>query len=186
MTEFSVQIRFLGGLNPLQESAFKSAALRWSEVITGDLPSILINGETIDDVVIEARGAYIDGAGSILGQAGPTHLRPGTLLPAKGMMEFDTADLVRMEAEGNLHSVILHEMGHVLGIGTIWKLLSLLQDSGTANPVFTGKNAMREFSALIGSTEPTPVPIENRGREGTREGHWRETIFGNELMTGFL
>jgi hypothetical protein len=30
------------------------------------------------------------------------------------------------------------------------------------------------------------VPVENTGGLGTRNGHWRETTFGNELMTGFL
>ncbi len=30
------------------------------------------------------------------------------------------------------------------------------------------------------------VPVANRGGPGTRDGHWRESIFGNELMTGFV
>lgn len=30
------------------------------------------------------------------------------------------------------------------------------------------------------------MPVENTGGQGTREGHWRETVLGNELMTGFL
>ncbi len=183
---FSIEIRFLGGLNSRQQSVFERAAARWSEVIIGDLPNIRIDGEVIDDVVIDAKGSHIDGEGSILGQAGPTHLRPNSLLPARGIMEFDTADLARMEAEGSLQSVILHEMGHVIGIGTIWKQLGLIQGSNTANPVFTGANAMREFAALIEANEPTPVPVENRGGRGTAESHWRERVLGNELMTGFL
>jgi hypothetical protein len=28
--------------------------------------------------------------------------------------------------------------------------------------------------------------VEREGGPGTREGHWRESSFGNELMTGFL
>jgi hypothetical protein len=74
----------------------------------------------------------------------------------------------------------------VLGMGTLWELMGLLQGAGTVNPVFTGENAMREFAALIGSDTPTPVPVENKGEAGTRDGHWRETVFGNELMTGIL
>ena len=35
-------------------------------------------------------------------------------------MSFDTADLAQIEADGSLVRVIMHEMGHVLGIGTIW------------------------------------------------------------------
>ena len=64
--------------------------------------------------------------------------------------------------------------------------MGLLEGAGTANPRFTGANAMREFAALIGSDIPTPVPVENRGGAGTREGHWREAVLANELMTGFL
>lgn len=36
-----------------------------------------------------------------------------------GVMIFDRVDLNVMEREGQLGSLILHEMGHVLGIGTI-------------------------------------------------------------------
>lgn len=38
---------------------------------------------------------------------------------ATGDMQFDTADLSAMEADGTLNDVIMHEMGHVIGIGTI-------------------------------------------------------------------
>ena len=30
------------------------------------------------------------------------------------------------------------------------------------------------------------VPVENTGGPGTAGGHWRESVFGNELMTGYL
>ena len=77
-------------------------------------------------------------------------------------------------------------MGHVLGIGTLWNIKGLVQGAGSANPIFTGINAMREFAALIGATSSTPVPLANTGGAGARDSHWRESVFGNELMTGFL
>jgi subtilisin-like proprotein convertase family protein len=183
---FTVDVRFLGGLSPAQQAAFANAAQRWAEVITGDLPSAIIDGVTIDDVLIEAEGVPIDGPGGILGQAGPTHIRPGSRLPAKGIMSFDTADLDRMEADGSLTDVILHEMGHVLGFGTLWASMNLIVGAGTVNPTFIGANAMREYAVLTSRTDPTPVPVENTGGPGTRDGHWRERVFGNELLTGFL
>lgn len=185
-SEFSIQVRFLGGLSTAQRSVFQTAANQWSKVIVGDLPSVRVNDEVIDDLAIDAQAMDIDGPLGILGRAGPTHLRPASLLPAAGIMEFDTADLARMEVDGSLLSVIVHEMGHVLGLGTLWRMLELLQGSGTANPVFVGANAMREFAALTGAEGPAPVPVANTGGPGTREGHWRESVFGNELMTGFL
>lgn len=189
---FTIEVRFLGGLTQRQKNAFKAAADRWTRVIVGDLPSVQVDGEVIDDLLILAQGSAIDGPGGILGQAGPTHLRPASagraaFIPAKGMMAFDTADLRKMEQNGTLKDVITHEMGHVLGIGTIWSRKSLLRGVGTSNPTFVGQNAMREYRALRGGTGALkPVPVENTGGQGTRDSHWRETIFRNELMSGFV
>jgi len=81
--------------------------------------------------------------------------------------------------------VITHEMGHVIGIGTVWKLKNLLKGEGTTNPTFTGKGASKEYGTLLGG-KARPVPVENMGGPGTRDSHWREAVFHNELMTGFV
>ena len=188
---FTIEVRFLGGLNATQQAAFTDAADRWTRVIVGDLPSVLVDGEIIDDVLIRAQGVEIDGPGRILGQAGPTHLRPATagaaaFLTAKGIMSFDAADLSKMEASGTLNDVITHEMGHVLGIGTLWGLKGLIRRAGTSNPTFTGEGAMKEYRVLRGDRRRRRVPVENTGGPGTADGHWRETVFRNELMSGFI
>lgn len=187
---YKIEVRFVGGLNTAQKNAFKKAADRWSRVITGDVPSVMVDGEVIDDILILAEGAAIDGVGGILGQAGPTHLRPASagaaaFLPAKGRMTFDTADLAAMQANGTLLDVITHEMGHVIGIGTIWTQKHLLAGAKTSNPTFTGAAAKKAYGQLRG-TGPAPVPVEGTGGPGTRNSHWRETVFRNELMSGFI
>ena len=73
---FTIEVRFLGGLTEAEKDAFKAAADRWAKAIVGDLPSVVVDGEVVDDVLILAQGTPIDGGGGILGQAGPTHLRP--------------------------------------------------------------------------------------------------------------
>ena len=178
VSPFTIEVRFLGGLTPKQKNAFKSAADRWSRVIVGDLPSVKVDNEVIDDVVILAQGSPIDGIGRILGQAGPTHLRPqsagvAAFLPAKGKMTFDTADLKQMEQDDTLNDVITHEMGHVLGIGTVWTFKSLLKEAGKTNPTFFGKAAMKEFGLLKG---PTVKPTRSRSR--TRAARARPTPTG--------
>jgi hypothetical protein len=185
-SHFDIKVRILGGLTAAQQKAFQTAAATWSKIISADVPGVRVDGEKVDDLLIEAVGTLIDGESGILGQAGPTHIRPGSMIPAKGRMEFDRSDLARMEADGSLTSVIIHEMGHVIGIGTLWEDMDLLQGRATANPVFTGAKAMREFGVLTAENAPTPVPVENTGGSGTRDGHWRDSVFGNELMTGFL
>ena len=187
---YKIVVRFLGGLTTAQKNAFKTAANRWTKVIVGDVPSVLVGGEVIDDLLIEAQGVPIDGPGGILGQAGPTNLRPASagvnaFLPAKGIMSFDTADLAQMQANGTLLDVITHEMGHVIGIGTIWPHKGLLKGAGTNNPTFKGTNAKKEYGILKG-TGPKAVPVENTGGPGTRDSHWRESLFRNELMSGFI
>lgn len=187
---FRIEVRFAGGLTERQRAAFAAAADRWTRVVVGDLPEVEVDGELVDDVLILAQGTPIDGAGQVLGQAGPTHLRPAgpgpaALLPAKGAMSFDSADLAALEAEGTLDDVIAHEMGHVLGIGTLWARKGLLSGSGSADPVFRGAGAVAEYAALTGAGA-RGVPVENTGGPGTREGHWRESVFGHELMSGFI
>jgi hypothetical protein len=189
---FTIEVRFSGGLTQRQKNAFKAAADRWTRVIVGDLPSVMVDGELVDDVLILADGADIDGPSGILGQAGPTRLRPpnagaAAFLPAKGRMSFDTADLKQMERDRTLNDVITHEMGHVLGIGTVWAHKKLLKNAGSSNPTFSGKGAMKEYRALRGSGPANKrVPVENTGGPGTADSHWRETVFRNELMSGFI
>ena len=187
---FTIEVRFLGGLTQQQKNAFKAAANRWTQVIVGDLPSVRVDGEVIDDLLILAQGTAIDGPGQILGQAGPTHLRPSgagaaAFLPAKGIMSFDTADLAQMAKDGTLNDVITHEMGHVLGIGTVWARKGLLKRAGTSNPTFAGTAAMKEYGTLRGGRAKR-VPVENSGGQGTRDSHWRESVFRSELMSGFI
>lgn len=188
---FTIEVRFLGGLSARQRRAFTAAADRWTRVIVGDLPTVRVEGEDIDDLLILAQGVDIDGPGKILGQAGPTHLRPtaaGTaaFLPAKGSMSFDTADLAKMESDGTLNDVITHEMGHVLGIGTVWDRKDVLKRPGTSNPTFSGSGAIDEYRTLRADGRRKQVPVENTGGPGTADSHWRETVFRNELMSGFI
>ena len=183
---YVIDVRFKGGLTDAQQAAFATAAERWGRIITADVPAVVVDGETVDDIVIDADGMAIDGPKGILGRAGPTMLRPGSFLPAAGMMSFDSADLAMMEADGSLVSVIVHEMAHVLGFGAIWEELGLRAGAGTDDPTFTGAAAMREYAAMTGGAATRAVPLANAGGPGTRNSHWREDVFGNELMTGLL
>lgn len=187
---YTITVRFVGGLTQSQMDAFAAAADRWVRVIVGDLPSVEVDGEVIDDVLILAKGAEIDGTSGTLAHARITHRRlagpePSALLPIRGEMTFDTADLEQMEAAGTLGDVITHEMGHILGVGGLWRLKGLLTGIGSEDPRFTGIGAAVEYSRL-GGVPGDGVPVENTGGPGTREVHWREDALGHELMTGFV
>jgi hypothetical protein len=179
---FNITLR-MTGLTTKQEEIFWRAAARWAEVIIGELPDATY-GVLVDDLLIDASVVAIDGPKGTLGQAAPDKLRGGSYLPYHGWMQFDSADLAEM-ADGSLYAVALHEMGHVLGVGSIWSYFGLLAGAGTSNPRFIGTQATAEYNNIFG-TSATGVPVENTGGSGTRDSHWRESVFGNELMTGYL
>jgi hypothetical protein len=87
-----------------------------------------------------------------------------------------------MEANGTLFDVILHEMGHVLGIGTLWEARGLLIGKGGADPCFIGPSATAAYNSIFGQTASC-VPVANEGAPVSRDGHWRDSLFGNELMS---
>ena len=178
---FDIVIRYTG--DPTYQAAFTTAAARWSQIIIGDIPDFN-SGQygVIDDLLIDASITAIDGAGGILGQAGPDLLRPApSRLPAHGEMEFDSADVATMYANGTWTNVILHEIGHILGIGTLWSLLGLKNGAGD----YIGVHGLAEYRALAGNPSAASVPIEHDGGSGTAGAHWDEDTFNAELMTGF-
>jgi hypothetical protein len=201
---FDIELRFLTSLTSVQRQAFSDAKARWEGIITGDLSSISLfvpagfcgSGspgidEVVDDLLILVTVEDIDGQLGVLGSAGPCVIRASNGLPYVGQMRFDVADLEMIEELGALSDVILHEMGHVLGVGSIWDLHGLLADAsllGGTDPHFTGTQAISGFDAVGGSSYilGEKVPVENTGGPGRADGHWRESVFANELMTGLI
>jgi hypothetical protein len=199
---YNLDIRFVGDVPASQQAIFASAAARWEQVITGnltpiDVPAGVITAGAcfgiahpafsgvIDDLLIYIVVDSIDGVGNKLGRAGPCFVRSSNTLPVFGVMELDSADVSALEANGMLYDVILHELGHVIGFATIWDDLGLITGAGGSDPFFTGARGKSSFQ-LVGGTLLNGVPVENTGGEGTRDGHWRETTFSRELMTGYI
>jgi hypothetical protein len=203
-SQFTITLQNIGpALSQSQQAAFNNAKARWEAVITGDLQDVVVNNlntqscgnqvvnQSIDDLLIFTQVAPIDGVGNILGQASPCFLRSGgTGLTLIGIMTFDVADLGNIEAAGQLNDVILHEMGHVLGFGTLWEptppIWTLNFLTGTSPVGFTGANGIAAYTGFNGGGSATTVPVEDQGGAGTARSHWSEAIFKNELLTGFI
>ena len=203
-------------LTPTETALFTNAAARISALVVGQLPLVSTSNtnvsspntcgatgvpnmtETIDGVVIFASVDSIDGKGKILAQSGPCFVRSNNgqfdYRTSVGVMKFDSADFASLATGGNLQEVITHEMMHVVGFGSFWDSTAknlLINDSTPATSstaAYIGAGGIAGCKALGAVvTCATSVPVEGlRGGPGTLYTHWRESTFGNELMTGFL
>lgn len=129
----------------------------------------------------------IDGPAGTLGQAGPCLVRSNDI-PALGFMRLDEADVANLQSTGRLSRVVLHEMMHVLGFGTVWYDSFVDTLATPENTRYTGPLARNACVAVHGGGTPcaSTIPIHSADGSGSRFSHWRESVFQAELMTPFL
>jgi hypothetical protein len=207
-SSFVLDLRWFPGAPPMSaqaQAAFTSAAARIRAAIVGQISTVSLAGadlgacgipelvgttlqETTTGVIIYAGVAAIDGIGKVLAQAGPCYVRNSSILPAVGVMKFDDADIQNYINTGRFEALVLHEMNHVVGFGTIWPDKNLLQNpaftndenpvaTGSMDPRFTGTVALAQCLSLPGvgaSHCAAGVAVEQCGTAGTADGHWRE------------
>lgn len=146
-----------------------------------------VSRENIQGLRIYAVVEPIDTVGGTLGSAGPCLIRPDDI-PALGVMRFDSWDVQQLYATGRLSRVVLHEMMHVVGFGTVWTDQGLLNRIDTLDARFAGLHARIACQDENGGATicATDVPVHSADGDGSRFSHWREGTFGSELMTPFL
>lgn len=205
---YNIELVFINNGSAVQNAAVENAAARWESILPLDIKDVsfvdnpmaansCVEGQStisaiVDDVRIYVDFISIDGPGGTLGQAGPCLMRPGNRgLPVVGSMQLDIDDLNDSQAPESLAPLMLHEMGHVLGIGTIWPA-DLLRNPSAGNPGadthFIGSLALAAFDDAGGTgyTGGEKVPVENTGQKGSADAHWRESVLVDELMTPVL
>lgn len=206
---FNIEVVFIDHGTAAQDAVFIQAAERWMSILPVDVPDSdfsndpyeadqclegqPIVSDVVDDIRIYVSIDSIDGPSQVLARATPCVTRGLGNLPILGFMEFDEADMDGLASAGELLPVVLHEMGHVLGVGTIWGIRGFLKDpsrpsSPGVDTHFTGAGAIEAFDAAGGTayTAGQKVPVENTADEGSADGHWRESVLRRELMTPFF
>ncbi len=143
-----------------------------------------IKRDNIPGLRIYAIVEPIDDVGGTLGSAGPCLIRNNDQ-PALGYMRFDSADLANLQSQGRLTQVVLHEMLHVVGIGTVWYDAFVDTTTNPSDVRYTGTAARAACVDDNGGAAAcgTTVPIESAAGVGSRFSHWRESVFRSELMT---
>ena len=210
-SDYVLEVRYLGTApTGAALASFETAFTIVRETITGALTPVAIptnfsdltdcgpefagqpavpNG-TIPGLVVYVLVTPIDGVGGTLGSAGPCLVRSESqrFLTALGVMRLDAADVANLQTTDRLRFVVLHEMLHVLGFGTIWEDNVLLSGVGTTNARFLGPRARTQCANTHAGGAPcaSTVPVHSLDGPGSAYAHWRESLFTNELMTPFL
>ena len=202
---FTIDLVYLGEFSPYQKRSINAAVQRWMSTFTVDVPDYeftsdwqascgdqsfeIRQGERIDDVRIYV--GLLDLGHYAAGRAWPLLTRANHL-PVVGCMEFKPYFVYFGEFDDPLYFLALHEVGHVLGFGTKWTAHNLLQepswDVPNGDPHFDGPLAIAAFDEAGGHQyRGAKVPVEGLFPYGGHDNtHWRESVFGDELMTRAL
>ena len=189
--DFDIELVFLDSFTEDQKYALRLAAQRWMSVIAEDLPDYEFTeawsaqcgghsytipaGERIDDLRIYMTTFDVDDYPNAVGLGGPSLLRETTYLPVLGCMGFDVE-------RANLIVTGLHEVGHVLGFGTVWDELGFIRDlsrnDSNADTHFNGPLAIAAFNDAGGSSYMgKKVPVQKM--DGA---HWRYSVLKGDVM----
>lgn len=211
---FNIETEWVGPVHSDADVALRAAVARWERVVSGDIVELFVPGGTatvddlfgngdsekvfglVDDLRIYVRVVEIDGPGGVLAGVGLALLRSTSRLPGVAVMDLDVDDLRRLSRSAQ-RALMLHEMAHALGFGSIWSDLDLLENpaydehgrpiADRPDTYFSGPKAVAAFDAADGDDyDGEKVPVQNWGGPGSADSHWRDSLFGvGEVMTAF-
>ncbi len=211
--DYNIDLVFVDGGTTAQDDIVREAFERWESVIAkgaSDIdfsatpsppcgPGSSVATDIVDDLRIYVTIDSIDGAGGSGGnsvaESSICLLRAYGTTPRiweetiTGYIHLDEHDVGQMEPDV-LRSVVLHEMAHVLGFDpVVWDVHGHLKDPSLprnpeADTHFGGYLSIAAFDAAGGTGyEGAKVPVENGAVLGSSDSHWRQSVFGDELMT---
>ena len=116
----------------------------------------------------------------VLGRAlvGLVRVRGVRAIPITGYVEVDRT-YVNTADEEALYRLFLHELGHILGFGTLFEENGLHDGTDTSDR-YTGVNAQAEWEKLCPGGR---IPIETDFSARSAGSHWDEACLVAELMT---
>ena len=192
---FDIELVFLDDFTELERELWHLIAKRWEAVIQMELPDYELSreffasfarrqvkvpaGEYIDDLRIYVTKFDPDEYELAYGRrpngiASPLLLRSSSL-PIIGHVGINQERATRLTDAWHTGR---HEIGHVLGIGSIWFDSGMLPDLGTViHPHFAGPQAIAAFDRAGGTNyQGAKIPTE-LGR------HWHGGVLSGELMS---
>ena len=151
----------------------------------------------VDDFVVYVMIGPLDGAGNAVAMSGACVIRTDfggwASMPAIGAVVLDEADLAQLESDGVLEAVVTREMARAMGFDRdVWNEHGFLQNPSLPNDpdADSHMNAQLVVAAFNaaggGGYSGARVPLENGAMRGISDAHWRESVFGDEVMTPYV
>ncbi len=164
----TIEYNFDDSVSAENRTVFNQAKVFWENVITG-----YVDG--IDRTLVITANTFsqdITGGGT-LGSASPRTLDEmanGLSITTVGFATFNV-DPTATGGTGIVNQLVIrHEIGHVLGIGTLWGLNQLY---GRGTGEYIGVNGLAGFNQEFG-LNASFIPVELDGGAGTAEAHFNE------------
>lgn len=190
-----IEVRYPLDITPAVSNAVAIAVAKWTRALSKDLGTFQFNTpagdcfvgapqlhEAHSNLLLFVTIKEIDGPSGQVAFTEICGVSSRDKLPVLSHIELDRADLDAMEARGELHTVIMHELGHALGFNPVSYMPRGLASGGTGDPVFTGVAARAEFAKHGAWYTGATVPLEASSGQGPMDPHWRFDVFGDELM----
>ncbi|SRR5690554_195513 len=160
---------------------YRESCLRWQSWNEAIVPPELRNVGWFDGLLVTVTAAQP--GETALALAGPCWT-PNPF-PNFGRIWVNMNRLDMMTTTNSLETVMIHELGHVLGIGTIWldEHRNLIRPipNNCGNPslpsTFAGQAGVSEYQALGGTNQP---PLDELCH------HWSEERFHTEALTPYI
>ena len=171
---------------------FRNASSFWNDRITGYSGFVprIFRETLVPEINITANLVGIDGFGGVLGQAGPTDVATYSqdngpfsdertwAISQAGDMQFDVADFRSGQfTNKELQGIVIHEMAHALGFGSLWQQNGLIGADG--NYDFDGFG-LRTYRAETGNPLQASIPVEMDGGPGSAGAHWDDGVFDTD------
>jgi len=204
-------------IEPVDYDIIQNAFNRWESLVTIDSRFPLSQTITIS-YVIDTLGTNVLGGASITDVVYvDNNFIYGNVIPNTANITMNNTYLyglknsIRNDGFSSYYHVLLHEIGHILGIGSFWYLTGCPKtgyiENGTTKHYYTGTNAFREYKSVFAGFSNDAflgIPIEDDGGAGTAGVHPEEGPEGGlstdnryingifhpgldtELMTGWL
>ena len=191
---FRISHKIIGRHTQEDKDIIEDVIYRWSRIITGPLfPND--NCELFFNIEFKELGK------NVLGSAAPLNFRKykNHYIPSEGVIYLnksnwdDQKKQIKKDGKTKAYYTMLHEFGHILGIGTYWRSPSDNQprphlidvnnkDIIDGTPVYTryiGKHGLQKYRETMKDDKLQFIPIEDDGGAGTAGGHIEEGIETN-------